>query len=708
MITIFVEKYSPAKSIAKALGAGKRISLKKNPAVGYWQFSFKGEEAYIIYGRGHITRLYTPKEYEKKFDKWDIDVYPCMPKKFKVVQDENTIDYFQLAKKLFDKCDWIINATDSDREGELIFSNVYELLGKGKPWKRAWLPNDLTSAKIIKAFDNLKSPEDMKPLDLAAKSRSIIDWLYGMNYTVALTKKFSNDTLGVLPYGRVQTPTLSLIVEREKLISLHKKVPIWNLTAEFTHSCGKYKGECIEGIFKEKNEAEKAFNLANIGKAFIEKIETKTKKIPKPLLYNTTKLESACNKKFGWSVEKTDSLLQKLYSDYHYLSYPRTDSEYITEEMKPEIKEILKNLFNTSEFSKYALPEKQWQPFTKRHFDNSKVSEAHTAIIPTLTVPKLSSLTEDERKLYVFVCKTLISIVYEDIEIEETTVITNSNGVKFKSSGKISVNPETSWQKVSGATYQNDIPKNINIKDNVLAKYNLNQSETKPPARFTEGTLLAMMETAGKLIKDENIRTLMRVEKKGLGTAATRGGIIKALIARGLIEKKGKSIYPTKKGIYLIDNLPIPELKSAELTGMMEKELNDISKANSVSEAQQLSISFYNNVLNNLMTCYEKIKNSKAVSKAPTTEKLTCPLCGKTVRLFEWGAGCSGYKEGCKFSIPRKIVNKKLTDNQIEKLVSKGSTGIIKGFKSKKKIPFDCKLKYDKTTNKVNFDFTNK
>lgn len=709
MVTIFVEKYSPAKSIAKALNAGKRVPLKSEPAVGYWHFNFKGEDAYIIYGRGHITKLQTPEEYDSAFHIWDLNVYPCVPNKFLVKQDEDTKNYFNLAKKLFHKSDWIINATDSDREGELIFHNVYELLGEGKPWKRAWLPNDLTANKIVKAFDNLRTSSEMLPLSLAAKSRSIIDWLYGMNYTVALTKKLSNKQLGVLPYGRVQTPTLSLIVEREKLVRSHKKVPIWNLVGEFTSNNGTYKGECTLGTFKNKVDGENAYNTAIKGPSTIKSIDTKIKKLKKPLLFSTTKLESACNKKFGWDTAKTDSVLQKLYSDFHYLSYPRTDSEYITEEMKPEIKQVLLNLFATPEFSAYALAEKDWQPFTKRHFDNSKVSEAHTAIIPTLTKPDFSVLSDDEKKLYTLVCKTLISIVYEDVEVAETTVITNANGIEFKSIGKVSNNPNTSWQKVSGAILKNDIPSNLNIGDNVSSKLELKEGETKPPARFTEGTLLAMMETAGKLITDENIRTLMRVEKKGLGTAATRGGIINSLKKRKLITTKGKSIVPTEKGIYLIDNLSIPELKSADLTGLMEKTLNDIANTLDNKTATSMTSSLIKSTTNDLHKYYNMIINCNPVSSAPvsSTAQLKCPLCGKAVRIYDWGAGCTGYKEGCKFSIFRTIASKKLTDNQLSKLVSNGRTGNIKGFKSKKGTTFECPLVYDKATNKVNFDFNN-
>lgn len=701
MVCIYVEKHSPAKAIATALNAGKRKPLKGNPEVGYWEFTFKNEKAFIVYGRGHIVRLLTPQEYDSKYKKWDLDTFPCIPQKYELAPIEDTLPYYNLVKKIFDKCDWIINATDADREGELIFNYVYTMLGKDKLWKRAWLPNDLTATKIVKAFNNLRSAEDMFPLICSARIRSSLDWIYGMNFSVASTVKFSTPEIGVLSYGRVQTPTLNMIVEREKLIRSHEKLPIWKLSSEFSYNNETYKGEYVEGYIKSEDKSIELFDKVNNNKGTVKSINKITKKNQRPLLYNSTKLQSACNKKFGWDTQKTEKIMQKLYDEYHCLSYPRTESEYITEEMKDEVRNILLKLFSTTLFSKYALPENKWQPFSNRHFNNKKVAEAHTAIMPTLTIPDFSKMTSDEIALYEFVCKTLISIVYEDISISETIVITSVNGVEFKTIGKEVLNPNTSWLKLSALNYNNSIPINLAVNDVVVAKPILNKGETKPPARYTEGSLLTAMETAGKLIKDEEARTLMRIEKKGLGTGGTRPAIIKSLKTHGLIKNVGKSIVPTEKGIYLIDSLPIPDLKSAELTGELEKRLGKIANCMGNENAKSMYIDFTKDINVNVVTYFNKIKTCNSELSKPilldtcNSSNAICPKCKKPLRFFDWGVGCSGYKEGCSFSLSKNIAQKKLTTNQLLSLINKGKTKEIKGFTKKDGTKFSAILMLD-------------
>lgn len=700
MVVIYAEKSSLAKEIASALFAGKRIANPTDPRTGHYHFSYNfgngQEEVYLVHGQGHLVTLAPAYAYNDKFKKWDTHIYPCIPDNFKLVKKKDTIDTFDYLKPYFDKADWLINATDPDREGELIFDYVYRQMNCNKSFKRVWL-TDLTTEKIQYAFHHLINSEDVYNMQLAGRARGIADWLYGINFTVGFTKKFSNE---IMTIGRVQTPTLALVVKREKEIKDFVKKPFYKLIGEFTTSSdNKYTGEFVDGNFDSIDKANIILNKIKYeNKGYIIDKKVVSKKHNAPLLFNSTQLQIACSKKFNWDLKKTEATMQKLY-EAKLMTYPRTNTEHLTVAMQDEITQTIKKIMSISEYSEYALPTEQWREYTKRHFDDTKVG-SHTAITPTLNVPSsLSSIeNEDMRMLYDLLCKSLMRIVYPQAVIEETKIITKVGDYNFKSSGNTVIN--NGWFTVDAIPEDKGILPQVNISDEVKISVDVKKGMTAPPKRYTEASLIDTMEMAGQHIEDEEIKTLMKLQKKGLGTDATRVATIEALYRRNYIAKKGKTIYPTDKGIYIIDTLPVDEIKSANLTGEMEKILNDIA------EGRYDYNNFISVIKQNTKTWYQKIVGANAESYVNKSE--ICPLCSGKIYKGNKNYYCSNYKNGCKLSIPFEILGKKLTQNQITMLITSSRTNIIKGFTSSKTgKTFDASLKLN-SEGKVEFVFDNK
>ena len=704
MVVIYAEKASLAKEIAHALGAGQRISLKSEPTVGYYEFTFNGEPAVLCHGVGHLAQLVPAKAYDAKYEKWDLAVYPCIPDTFRAAPKAATIKCLKLVKSLFDKADWLINATDPDREGELIFTYVMDVCKSDNPYKRVWL-EDLTEKKIKAAFANLKSPTEKladtvegnaKDLRLAARARDITDWLVGINLTVAATKKYGNSDVRskLLTVGRVQTATINMVVEREKAILSFTKTPFWKLTAVFSSQHGKFEAAYEQGNFTEEAAAQAALSECNRKNGIVTTVETKHKTEAAPLLYNTTQLQIATSKKFGWSADKTSSVMQKLY-EAKLISYPRTSSEHLTEAMIPEVKHTIELLLQMPEYAHYIIPE--WAEFSNRHFDDSKV-ESHTAVIPTESVPKdLKGLSEDEIKLYDLVARSLIKIIYPKAEFDDTTVKIAVDKHIFKATGKVITNE--GWYAVDGAAETKSLPP-LSKGQELHGEYNITEGETEPPKRYTEAELLAAMELAGQKLEDEEARTLMKLQKKGLGTDATRGPILKSLFDKGYLARKGKSIYPTELGMYLIKCLPVKELKSAAYTGELEKQLNNIALGKAsydkyIAFIKQKTAEWYKQIVES--------QESKFTSTAE--QQLKCPFCGKYLIKLDWGYSCTGYKDGCKFHVNNKIAGKSINENQVIMLCKSGRTAIIKGFKAKSGSTFDAYLAVDKEKQEVSFQF---
>jgi DNA topoisomerase-3 len=709
MLVIYAEKGSLAKTIAAVLHAGQRIPLKDEPTVGYYQFQYHGEDAVLCHGIGHLMQLDTAKSYDEKYAKWDLSVFPCVPQQFRLAAKSETVACARLVRSFLKQADWVINATDPDREGELIFSYVYQACGCHAPVMRVWL-EDLTDAKIQKAFANLIAPDQPispqnpgTPNDLqaAGRARDIADWLIGNNLTVAATKKFGGYE-ELLSVGRVQTPTLALVVEREKAIRNFVKVSFWRLVGDFTTPNGEqFEAEYAGGKFDKQEDAQKLLAQCGDHPGIVKELETKRRTQIAPLLYNATQLQIAANKKFGWNADRTAKIMQSLY-EKKLMTYPRTSSEHLTAAMMPETAQTITKLLQMTEYQALSLPKNEWQKFTRRHFDDSKVG-SHPAIIPTVNVPaNLNGLSSDEKALYDLLAKSLIRIIYPKAVMDDTSVLIAVNQVGFKASGTVLVSP--GWYAVDGRKMQKQPLPLMQKGDALQGTYSLKEGETEPPKRYTEADLLAAMELAGQNIEDEEIRTLMKMQKKGLGTDATRAPILKGLFDRHYLERKGKTIFPTDKGMFLIDALPVDAIKSADMTGNWEMRLNNIAlgkenPAQFIADISQTTRAWF-----------------AAVAGAPEQHfgtaaplELSCPHCGKPLTRLSTVCKCSAYsrdENACHFHMSTYICGQRLSDDTIQTLLNRGRSGLIRGFKAKSGKKFNAYLVLNRETGEITFDFS--
>ena len=709
MLVIYAEKGSLAKNIAAVIHAGQRIPLKDDPTIGYYQFKYNGEDAVLCHGIGHLMQLAPAKSYDAKYAKWDLAVFPCIPHQFKLEAKPETVACARLVRSFLKQADWVINATDPDREGELIFSYVYQACGCHAPVMRVWI-EDLTDAKIQKAFSNLIAPDQpISPqnpgtpnnLQAAGRVRDIADWLIGNNLTVAATKKFGSFE-ELLSVGRVQTPTLALVVEREKAIRNFVKSPFWKLIADFTTPAGAhFEAEYSGGKFDRQEDAQKLLMQCSNNPGIIEKLETKRRTQVAPLLYNATQLQIAANKKFGWNADKTSKIMQSLY-EKKLMTYPRTSSEHLTAAMMPETAQTIAKLLQMPEYSALSLPKSQWQKFSKRHFDDSKVG-SHPAIIPTVNVPaNLSGISSDEKAIYDLLAKSLIRIIYPKAVLNDTTALIDVNQVEFKATGTILESP--GWYFVDGKNVQKQSLPALQEHDVLEGSYSLKECETEPPKRYTEADLLAAMELAGHNIEDEEIRTLMKMQKKGLGTDATRAPILKGLFDRHYLERKGKTVFPTDKGLFLIDVLPVDAIKSADMTGNWEKRLNNIAlgkenPAQFVSDISQTTREWFAAVT----------KSSEQHFESPVQSEFSCPNCGKPLERLSTICKCSAFpkeENACHFHMSTYICGQRLTEDVIEILLKRGRSGLIKGFKAKSGKKFNAYLVLNRESGEITFDFS--
>lgn len=708
MLVIYAEKSSLAKTIANVLGAGQRIAMQGEPTVGYYRFKWGGEDAVLCHGVGHLMSLVPASSYDEKYKNWDLSVFPCIPQEFKIAPKKETLACSRLVKSFFQQADWCINAADPDREGELIFSYVYQACGCKAPYKRVWI-EDLTDEKIRTAFNNLiepkqsisaQNPGSPDDLQMAGRARDIADWLIGNNLTVAATKRFGGYK-ELLSVGRVQTPTLALVVEREKAILNHTKSKFRRLMAGFTTANGDaFEAEYIEGKITKLEDAEKKLSECGNADGIVAEVNTKHKSESAPLLFNATQLQIAANKKFGWDSDKTTKVMQDLY-EHKLMTYPRTSSEHLTEAMMTEVSVTIGKLLNMPEYSKYAISKDKWQKFTKRHFDDKKVG-SHPAIIPTVNVPKdMSSMSDDEKKLYDLLAKSLIRIIYPKAELDDTAIFIDVNKVRFKATGSVITN--NGWYAVDAKPQKKNVLPALAVGDVLKGEYSIKECETEPPKRYTEADLLAAMELAGQTIEDEEIRTLMKMQKKGLGTDATRAPILKGLFERKYLDRKGKTIFPTDKGIFLIDTLPVEAIKSADMTGDWEMRLGNIAMG------KEPVINFIRDIEQTTMEWYAQIVSAgERHYVSPQKGDLLCPVCGKVVKPTPFGWGCTGYSkdgDGCKFTINKTLAGVQMTDKNIAQLLNKGRTGLIKGFVSKSGKKFNAYLVIDSESKEIKFDF---
>ncbi len=672
---IIAEKPSVARDIAAVLGAGMRKD-------GY----IEGAQDIITWAVGHLVSLAMPEEYDIKYKKWDIETLPVIPNSFKLKVVEITRKQFSIIKNLMNRKDVkeVVCATDAGREGELIFRYIYKLSGSTKPIKRLWI-SSLTGESISKGFNNLKPGSQYINLYYSARCRAEADWLVGINATRAFTVKNSE----LFSIGRVQTPTLAILVNREKEIQNFKSKNYWEVKANF----GDYTGTWID---EDKNTQIAALDKANSIKAkvinktgIVTELKKEQKKEKAPLLYDLSSLQQDSNKLYGFSAQKTLDIAQKLYES-KLITYPRTDSRYLPNDI--DITAILKKLHGYKTYINNIL--NIGLSISKRIVNDEKITDHH-AIIPT-GVNK--AVSENESKIYDLIVRRLVSVFMPDYVYENTELITDVECERFISKGKtVKV---LGWKELDvSKEKEKPLPSLIKGQENTVTKAEVLSKKTQPPKRYTEGNLLRVMENVSRLIDDEKLKE--SIKDKGLGTAATRASIIERLIKVKYITKKGKALVPSQKGIVLIDNVSA-EIKNPEITAIWEKKLKDIEVGVKKPDEFMKEISNYTKELVNQL---KSIKNLN-LSKNKNNNIGKCPVCGAAVTKNKKGYGCSAWKEtGCKFFLG-SIAGKKLSEKQVKDLLEKGITKEIKGFTSKKKTKFSAKLKID-DQKKVVFEFDN-
>ena len=649
MIVCIAEKPSVGRDIAKILGATTRRD-------GY----IEGNGYCVTWTFGHLCQLLDPHDYGDQWRGWNMSSLPMIPQRFgiKVGDNEGVQKQFNTIKALIQQADEVINCGDAGQEGELIQRWVMQKAGCKVPVKRLWI-SSLTEEAIKEGFQQLKDQSDYQKLYEAGLMRAIGDWLLGMNATRAYTLRYSNnrDRRQMLSVGRVQTPTLALIVKRQEEIEKFKPRTYWELKTTYRDTLfsalirKEEDAADAPGIdpIKSKEEGEKIIESIKNNPLTIISVERKKGNEAPPRLFDLTSLQVECNKKFSFSADETLKLIQSLY-EKKVTTYPRVDTTYLSDDIYPKCKTTLRNL--EPYFKKEIEPlHGSPLPKSKKVFDNSKVTDHH-AIIPTGQRPE--ALTTDEKKVYDLVALRFIAAFYPDCKIATTTVLgevntdeNNAQPIPFRVTGREIIDP--GWRTVFGTDMPDDNDDNKESKSSVLPSFKKGESgshapqlverQTTPPKYYTEATLLRAMETAGKTVEDDELRDALK--ENGIGRPSTRAAIIEKLFERKYIEKERKSLHATPLGVKLIHTINSPLLKSAELTGLWEKKLRQIERGD--YEAKQF--------LDEL-----KQLTSEVVLDVKTDKQgMLCPVCHKGYIIRgNTQYGCSRWREGCTYREPFK------------------------------------------------------
>ena len=700
---IIAEKPSVAGDISKALG-----KFEKNA-------DFYENDQYVISSAvGHLLTIAVPEQFEVKRGKWTFAHLPVIPPHFDLLPIEKNEARLKVLVKLMKRKDVtaLVNACDAGREGELIFRYIVQYAKAKQPIQRLWLQS-MTPAAIRDGFAHLRTDSEMIPLADAATCRSESDWLIGINGTRAMTA-FNSKTGGfhLTTVGRVQTPTLAILVEREEKIKKFISRNYWEIHGTFAAEAGEYPGRWFDEKFAKKEgddqlKQERVWDVAFaeaiktkcLGKPGIVTEESKPTTSMSPALYDLTTLQREANGRFGFSAKNTLGLAQALYEKHKVLTNPRTDSRALPEDYLETVKTTMAMLADTN----YRTPAETilkngWVRPNKRIFNNAKVSD-HFAIIPTLVSPK--ALSEPEQKLYDLVTKRFLAIFFPPAEFLVTTRITRVESEPFKSEGKVMVN--AGWLAVYGKEADSDeTPNLVPVKPNETVKTEKIEVEanvTKPPARYSEATLLGAMEGAGKLIEDEELREAM--SDKGLGTPATRATIIEGLIWEKYITRNGRELQPMAKAfslITLLRGLEIPQLISPELTGEWEFKLNLMARGKMKRD------DFMGEIADATRDMVAKAKSHESDTVPGDYGKLTvpCPKCGGEIHENYKKFQC----QKCDFALWKIVASRQLEISEVEELITKGVVGPLQGFRSKQGFPFAAIIKMNAEF-KPEFDFGN-
>ena len=684
MKVCIAEKPSVAREIARILQASSRKE-------GY----FEGNGYQVTWTFGHLCTLKNPDDYSPDWKPWRINALPMIPSRFgiKLIENNGVEKQFNTIKHLVENCDEVINCGDAGIEGELIQRWVLTMAGNTKPLRRLWI-SSMTDEAIKEGFLKLKDGKEFDRLYAAGNARAIGDWLLGMNASRLYTLKYANGK-GVLSVGRVQTPTLALIVNRFEEIQNFISVPFWEIKT-------KYRGvifNSTSGRFSTVDEANQVIEEIKTNLFEVTSFEQKKGKEAPLRLFDLTGLQVECNRKFGFTADDTLKYIQNLY-EKKMVTYPRVDTTFLPNDMYPKIEGILKNLQPYSNFTEPLL--KSAIKKSKKVFDDDKITDHH-AIIPTGVNP--SGLIMEEKRVYDLITRRFIAAFYPDCVVSNTTVMGKVFTHEFKATGKVIL--EEGWrvlyiQKDTGNeedTEENEEQIMPNFVKGETGEHtpDLLEKQTQPPKMHTEATLLRAMETAGKQVDDDELRELMK--ENGIGRPSTRANIIETLFKRKFVSRNRKNLVPTSTGIELIHTIQNELLKSAELTGMWEKKLRLIEKGtydpkNFLDEMKEMVSQLVQEVKRESFKTIDieqdaplkeksKAKKPKAIAVQKPAEKkpevksdpqqVVCPKCKSgTVIKGNTAYGCSAYKTGCDFKIPFENFNASLKHEQILELISKG------------------------------------
>ncbi len=699
---IIAEKPSVAKDLANALG-----KIKKN---GDW---YEDDKYVISSAVGHLVELFMPEDISKDLKFWRLGALPIIPEKFDLKPIEKTKSKFNELKKLLKRkdVDEVINACDAGREGELIFTYIYELSKCKKPAKRLWMQS-MTGTGILDAFSNLKEADSMTPLKNAARCRSEADWLIGINGTRAMTTRIYGRARGnVATIGRVQTPTLTMVVDREKIIRNFVPKHYWRIIGDFSIDQGNYEGLYQRADFKKSDDSHDKIDriwdeavakkivdeLNSANDATVTEEKKRTKQSP-PRLYDLTSLQREANNRFGMPARMTLSVAQSLYEKHKAITYPRTNSKALPEDYIQTCKDVADSFEGELNHYGKAILSNNWIHPNKRIFNNAQISD-HFAIIPTGTIGQ--KLNPQESKIFDMIARRFLAVFYPPAEFDVTTRLSIVGEHNFKTEGKVLVFP--GWLEIYG--------KDGNDKDNLtplsdkdgsppkakIADIQLNEDQTKPPPRYTEATLLSAMETAGKLVEEEELAEAMK--ESGLGTPATRAQIIERLIYERYMERDGRDLLPTAKAdnvINFMTTVKVDALASPTLTGEWEHKLHLIEEGKMTREQ------FMAGIIDLTKTVVDRTKNFDEDKIEHRETKIISPTDGKPVL-----EGLRFYKSQDEtLKIYKVIGNRRIEEDEISTLISDRKIGPLEGFRSKMGKPFIASLKLN-DENKIEFIFEN-
>jgi len=670
---------------------------------------FESDDYVLSSAVGHLLELAVPEEFDVKRGKWSFANLPLIPPRFELAPIERSEQRLNLLLRLLKRKDvgGLVNACDAGREGELIFRYIVQHARAKKPIQRLWLQS-MTPAAIRDGFAQLRADKELLPLADAAKCRSEADWLVGINGTRAMTA-FNSKEGGfyLTTVGRVQTPTLTILLEREERIREFKPRDYWEVHARFGAKAGEYAARWFDPEFRKHEDAERRperlwqasaaeeIVAACRGKPGTASEETKPSTQASPLLFDLTSLQREANGRFGFSARGTLALAQALYERHKVLTYPRTDSRALPEDYLGTVKKAMDMLTGDRAYAPFAkaVLKNGWVRPNRRIFDNTKISD-HFAIIPTLQAPK--NLNDAERKLYDLVVRRFLAVFHPSAEFLQTTRITAFAEHRFKTEGRVLQTP--GWLAVYGRSAQEEsenLPP-VSAGERVATlEVNVNANQTKPPARYTEATLLSAMEGAGKLVEDDELRAAM--EAKGLGTPATRAAIIEGLIREEYVHRNGRELVPTSKAfslLFALRHFGVNEITSPELTGDWEFKLKQMEHGRLRRDE------FMDHIEQVTRDLVERIKNGDIPDTAFATVPAPCPKCGGTVQENYRKFQC----QKCDFSLWKVTSGREWSPEEVAELVAKRFIGPLTGFRSRMGKPFAAGMRLSDEFH-LEFDF---